>query len=197
MDKPVTAVCAQPSSTTPPNGNEDDAESTETSFPFKLIVSFQFFADSSTALMLDNSGSVWLTRDEGKTWSYAYRSNGTSGSIVSEVKMHPYKSSCAILIVPKGRSQITSDYGSTFRPLFGPNEQVSTSYFVTPTAFKRTDPNTFILVKYVCSPLCHSDAYITTDLGVTFTKLTAYVRKCVFGQSAQADIMPKGKLKNK
>lgn len=56
--------------------------------------------------------------------------------------------------------------------------------FSRPISFKRSSPKTFLFKAEKCSgTACHTELYLTTNRGASFSRIATYVYDCFFADS--------------
>ncbi|KAJ6485837.1 Oligoxyloglucan reducing end-specific cellobiohydrolase [Mycena sanguinolenta] len=163
-----------------------DPEHTVTSFS-NLPARLFFFDDTTTAIYHDSvDGNIYVSSDEGKTWSMPEDIPRGAAAMVVE---HPFDNSYAFVLTRSTTHYRTTDRGKTWRTFDVP---IAPALMQRPLSF-HSDPKNYGYILYqgtACdksgwAAICHDETYYTTDaFSSSPQKLLSETSRCQFAHSS-------------
>ncbi|KAK0556529.1 vacuolar protein sorting/targeting protein PEP1 [Tilletia horrida] len=148
------------------------------------VSDYTWFHNSTNVIAHCLDGTIWLSVNEGYTWTQLKDIGGDFGDgHAMAVIPHKYEPSRAYLIARGQRIWVTMDYGQNWKPFDAPD--LPNAMFIDVLGFHHENPDWLIWTGQfhcdsVVSPDCRARAWYSTDNGQYWKPIDEYVRTCTW-----------------
>ncbi|KAL9932857.1 hypothetical protein V8E36_008112 [Tilletia maclaganii] len=149
------------------------------------VTDYTWFHNSYNVLAHCSDGTIWLSKDEGWSWSEVKDVGGDKGDgHALAVVPHRWRFTHAYLISRGQRVWVTANQGISWKPFDAPDKP--NSFGIPPLQFHPTEYDWLIWngmkdCDTIVSPNCRARAWYSLDGGANWEKVDEYVKTCAWG----------------